>query len=171
MLRNCSCLGGLGAGGRTEASKLNGSRLNAEFERLWGNGVQSTKPFQALIGDEEERLAQKPLDWLLEQYASRPRNVAPKRRSQEATTYDRDPIVVALRKRLADYRCEVDGCQSEQFLTESGELFIEVHHLVPLADGGPDILGNTAAVCPTHHRLLHHGKHGREGGEGERHHA
>ena len=73
------------------------------FEMLRGNGVQSVKPSEALIGDEEERLAQKPLDWLLEQYASRPQNVAPKRRSQEATTYDRDPIVVALRKRLADY--------------------------------------------------------------------
>ncbi len=114
---------------------------------------------EPLIADEEKRLVQKPLDWLLEQYASRPQNVAPKRRSQEATTYDRDPIVVALRKRLAAYQCEVEGCQSEQFHTESGALFIEVHHLVPLADGGPDILENTVAVCPTHHRLLHHDKH------------
>jgi len=113
---------------------------------------------ELLVADEEKRLAQKPLDWLLEQYRNRPRNEPPKRRSQETAAYDRDPIVVALRKRLADYRCEVEGCQSEHFQTESGELFVEVHHLVLLADGGLDVLENTVAVCPTHHRLLHHGK-------------
>ena len=53
------------------------------------------------MGNEEKRLAGKPLDWLLSQYASGPQNVASMRRSQETAAYDRDPIVVALRKRLA----------------------------------------------------------------------
>ncbi len=30
--------------------------------------------------------------------------------------------------------------------------------IISLADGGPDVLENTAAVCPTHHRFLHHGR-------------
>jgi predicted RNA-binding protein with PUA-like domain len=138
-------------------SALNLARLSAEYERLWGGGVKSYKSEDEVFAAEERRLAEKPLEWLLSQYASRPQNVAPRRRSQESIAYDRDQIVVALRKRLASNRCEVAGCQSEQFRTESGELFIEVHHLIPLADGGPDTLENTAAVCPTHHRLLHHG--------------
>ena len=142
----------------TAMSGLDLARLNKEYERLWGKGVKSDKSAESLIEDEEKRLAEKPLGWLLNQYANRPRNEAPKRRPQETTAYDRDPIVVALRKRLSNYRCEVDGCQSEQFQVKSGEVFVEVHHLVPLADGGPDVLENTVALCPTHHRLLHHGK-------------
>jgi hypothetical protein len=120
----------------TAKSELNQDRLNAEFERLWEAGAGTEGKTEPLIADEEKRLAEKPLDWLLEQCESRPRNEAPKRRSQESAAYDRDPIVVALRKRLAGYQCEVDGCQSEQFKTESGDLFVEVHHLVQLADGG-----------------------------------
>jgi len=68
---------------------------------------------------------------------------------------DRDPLVVALRKRLSGYESEVQNCQSKKFKTESGEFFVEVH-LTPLAEGGLDRLENTAALCPAHHRLLHH---------------
>jgi hypothetical protein len=130
------------------ASKLDLVRLDAEYDRLWGNSVRSAKPSEALIEDEEERLAQKPLNWLLEQYSSRTQNVAPKRNSQEATTYDRDPIVVALRKRLADYRCEVADCQSEQFHTASGVLFVEVHHLLPLSRWWTGYLGKHRCGVP-----------------------
>jgi 5-methylcytosine-specific restriction protein A len=31
-----------------------------------------------------------------------------------------------------------------------------VHHIVPLAEGGPDDLGNTAALCPNCHRAVHY---------------
>ena len=136
------------------------SEQNYIVTSMFGSGKSSVMKYMAelLVADEEKRLAEKPLDWLLAQYRNRPRNEAPKRRWQESAAYDRDQIVVALRKRLAGYRCEVVGCQSEQFQTESGELFVEVHHIVQLADGGPDVLENTVAVCPTHHRLLHHGK-------------
>lgn len=133
--------------------------LEAENQRLWGGNIKSDKLSDEVSATEEKRLAEKPLEALLAQYANRPQNLKPRRRSQEAISYDRDPLVVILRKRLAGYRCEVDSCQSEQFQTDSGELFVEVHHLIPLADGGPDTLDNTVAVCPTHHRSLHHGQH------------
>jgi hypothetical protein len=38
-----------------------------------------------------------------------------------------------------------------------GNLFLEVHHVQPLAEGGPDIVENTVAVCPNCHRSLHLG--------------
>ena len=54
---------------------------------------------------------------------------------------------------------KLNDCQSEQFHTEVWESFsLRSTTSCPLADGGPDILENTVAVCPTHHRLLHHGK-------------
>jgi predicted HNH restriction endonuclease len=82
----------------------------------------------------------------------------PKRRSQQTVGYDRDPRVVVLREMLAQYQCEVQGCSSARFQVVSGEYFVEVHHLLPLAEGGRDVLENTVALCPTHHGLLHHAK-------------
>ena len=35
--------------------------------------------------------------------------------------------------------------------------FLEVHHIRPLAEGGPDKVENTVAACPNCHRELHHG--------------
>jgi hypothetical protein len=137
---------------------INVQLLEAENRRLWGGGIKSDRLTAEVLAAEETRLAEKPLEALLAQYGARPPNLKPRRQAQQAISYDRDPLVVILRKRLAGYRCEVEACQSEQFRTDSGEFFVEVHHLVPLADGGADTLENTVAVCPTHHRCLHHGQ-------------
>jgi 5-methylcytosine-specific restriction endonuclease McrA len=131
---------------------------DVENSRLWEGTVKSKKLSAEDLGVEERRLAKNPLHILLEQYSERPKNLKPKRRSQATMIYDRDPCVVTLRKQLANFRCEVDSCQSVQFRTERDEIFIEVHHLVPLSEGGADTLENTVAVCPTHHRLLHYGR-------------
>ena len=136
---------------------LDGNRLADEFRRLWDKGVKADKLAEESLEVEEERLAAMTTAALLREYANRPQNKRPKRRSQETTCYDRDPMVVTLRKRLAKYSCEVAGCQSVRFRTGRGEFFVEVHHLVQLSEGGPDTLENTVALCPTHHRLLHHG--------------
>ena len=43
------------------------------------------------------------------------------------------------------------------FLDAEGVPFLEVHHVIPLATGGPDTITNAAALCPNCHRELHHG--------------
>ncbi len=131
-------------------------RLAAEYNRLWASVATSDVLADATLETEVRRLSQKTLEQLQEEYAARPRNRTPKRTSQEAVVYDRDPLVVALRKRLAGHRCEVEGCTGPTFENEAGQLFVEVHHLTPLAEGGEDVLENTIALCPTHHRWLHH---------------
>ena len=60
--------------------QLNLDSLNSEFDRLWGAGAAPAEVTETFIANEEKRLAEKPLDWLLEQYGNRPRNEAPKRR-------------------------------------------------------------------------------------------
>ena len=132
--------------------------LNQEFQRLWSPGVISDQPSDTNIEIEEKRLAGRSIDDLLKLYANRPKNRNPQRRSQASAVYDRDPLVVTLRKKLASYQCEVEDCTSPKFENVAGEMFVEVHHIKPLAEGGPDILENTVALCPTHHRFLHVGK-------------
>ena len=40
---------------------------------------------------------------------------------------------------------------------DDGRLFLETHHVVPLAEGGADSLDNVVALCPNHHREAHLG--------------
>jgi len=72
------------------------------------------------------------------------------------TLFFRDPKVRAWVLQRADGRCELCG-KPAPFRGESGEPFLESHHLVMLAQGGPDTPANTAALCPNCHRNLHYG--------------
>ncbi|MBI5908921.1 MAG: HNH endonuclease [Betaproteobacteria bacterium] len=39
-----------------------------------------------------------------------------------------------------------------------GRTYIETHHVIPLAENGPDSVSNVVALCPNHHRETHHGR-------------
>ncbi|GEK72227.1 MULTISPECIES: HNH endonuclease [Halomonas] len=81
---------------------------------------------------------------------------SPGKISVSATVYERDPDVVACVLTQADGVCEC--CDSPApFTREDGSLFLEVHHLKRLADGGPDIVENAIGLCPNCHRELHAG--------------
>jgi len=69
--------------------------------------------------------------------------------------YARSPIVARETLRRADGVCELCG-QPAPFRDINGEPFLEVHHIVPLSEGGPDVLSNTAALCPNCHRAAHY---------------
>ena len=71
------------------------------------------------------------------------------------TRYERSPAVAAYVLQRAGGLCEL--CGKASFLTDSGAVFLEVHHVVRLSDGGPDTPCNTAALCATCHRELHYG--------------
>ena len=43
---------------------------------------------------------------------------------------------------------------------ERGSPYLEPHHIKRVADGGPDHPASVAAICPTCHRLVHHGQDG-----------
>jgi len=73
----------------------------------------------------------------------------------EVTTnvYLRDPAVVAWVLESAGGACE--ACGALGYATARTDHFLEVHHLIPLADGGPDLVSNAVAVCETCHGKLH----------------
>lgn len=53
-------------------------------------------------------------------------------------------------------KCEFCGSEAP-FLTDEGKPYLEVHHFIPLSEGGQDSTSNTLALCPNCHRKLHYG--------------
>lgn len=82
-------------------------------------------------------------------------NLTPKRLRTGHDVFVRSPEVAAFILRRAAGSCE--GCKAQApFIRTDGTPYLEVHHVVPLADGGPDTVDNTVALCPTCHRRAHH---------------
>lgn len=50
--------------------------------------------------------------------------------------------------------CLFNKCKNT-FLEESGTPYIEVHHIVPLCEGGEDGIWNLSVLCAHHHRMAH----------------
>lgn len=76
---------------------------------------------------------------------------------KQVTEYSRDVTVKAWTLRNANGRCECCGLPAP-FRTSDDMPFLEVHHVVTLAAGGPDTVENAVALCPNCHRRLHHGR-------------
>lgn len=52
-----------------------------------------------------------------------------------------------------------DCCKnSAPFRCPDNSPYLEVHHVIPLSEGGPDTIENTVALCANCHRELHHGR-------------
>ena len=49
--------------------------------------------------------------------------------------------------------CQLCGQQGP--FIHNGSYFLEVHHIVPLSEGGEDDKGNAIALCPNCHRKMH----------------
>ncbi len=80
------------------------------------------------------------------------------RRVQSVTiVFERNADVVAEVLLRADGICE--WChQPAPFIRRSdGTPYLEVHHRIPLAEGGEDTVENAVALCPNCHRQAHYG--------------
>ena len=74
----------------------------------------------------------------------------------ETSQYCRDPKIKAWILKNANGKCEC-CCKYAPFTAFDGLPYLEVHHIIRLADGGPDTISNAIAVCPNCHRELHFG--------------
>ena len=75
---------------------------------------------------------------------------------REATVLlrDRSAAVRDVVLARAGGRCEL--CNEPGFVTAAGSIYLETHHVVPLADNGPDHPSNVVAICPQDHRRAHY---------------
>lgn len=80
---------------------------------------------------------------------------APESVDSHGKAFVRDPGVRRAVLERAAGRCEY--CSAPGFVTPSGAVFLETHHVIPLSEGGADKVNNVAAVCPNHHREAHYG--------------
>jgi 5-methylcytosine-specific restriction endonuclease McrA len=71
-------------------------------------------------------------------------------------TYPRNSVLKNYVKRRSNYSCEIPNCNYVGFLKSDGEQYIEVHHIIPLSEGGEDSIFNTVALCPNCHRAIHY---------------
>jgi 5-methylcytosine-specific restriction enzyme A len=73
-------------------------------------------------------------------------------------TFQRNPDVVAEVLRRAGGHCEDCGSPAPFIRTSDGTPYLEVHHIIFLADGGEDTVPNAQALCPNCHRRKHFGQ-------------
>lgn len=74
------------------------------------------------------------------------------------TNYKRNPDVVVEVLIRADGICEACGNPAPFFRASDGTPYLEVHHVIPLAQDGDDTIENAQALCPNCHRKAHFGK-------------
>lgn len=65
-------------------------------------------------------------------------------------------------KKMSGYQCQVCeaiGMETQTFRTNSGDNYVEAHHVVPVSLGQAGTLSprNVISVCALHHRELHYG--------------
>jgi hypothetical protein len=77
-------------------------------------------------------------------------------KTTSATQFVRDRAVMSFAKALAKGQCE--RCNEDAPFHDEDGPFLEVHHLIPLSEGGPDTPNNVIALCPNCHRRMHHSK-------------
>lgn len=74
--------------------------------------------------------------------------------------YHRDPDVVAEALYRAEGFCEKCKEKAPFIKRSNGEPYLEVHHIIPLSQGGLDSLENVISLCPNCHRKIHFGPAG-----------
>ncbi|MFC1926220.1 HNH endonuclease [Chloroflexota bacterium] len=82
----------------------------------------------------------------------------PKQHETKTNVYERDPAVKAYVLVRSGYKCEMPNCTYEGFEKANGGLYMEEHHITPLAEGGEDIITNAVALCPNCHARAHFSK-------------
>jgi 5-methylcytosine-specific restriction enzyme A len=107
---------------------------------------------------EGKNLNKKVQIFLQTSFTGKPQGIkSPIQTQTTVSNYLRDPLVKAWIIQNANGSCELCG-NPAPFLSPENQPYLESHHVKTLADGGPDTIENTVALCPNCHRACHYGK-------------
>lgn len=81
---------------------------------------------------------------------------APEKREYLIETYVRNVAWAREARDVFGLQCMCNDCRNT-FVQDNGRLYIEVHHIIPLCEGGEDALWNLSVLCAHHHRMAHYG--------------
>ena len=81
----------------------------------------------------------------------------PARTTTSVTVFVRSAAVVAAVLERAEGICEICRQPAPFIRKTDGSAYLEIHHLVTLAEGGEDTVENVVAACPNCHRQSHYG--------------
>ncbi len=83
--------------------------------------------------------------------------ILPKKIWVTSPVFQRNPYVIVRTLQRAKGFCESCGSAAPFVRKSDGTPYLEVHHKIPLAQGGDDTYENTVALCPNCHRKMHFG--------------
>lgn len=84
-------------------------------------------------------------------------DIIPKSVRATTTIFIRNPDVIVDVLIRSNGICELCGKAAPFNRRRDNSPYLEVHHKIPLANGGYDVVTNAIAVCPNCHRKLHFG--------------
>jgi len=119
--------------------------------------INSEENFYRIQEEKEKEAIRLNTSELIDKIKSKGDAVEPSRTNMIASRFKRNPYIVEYAKRIANGICQ-DCKQPAPFINKiTKEPFLEIHHIIPLADGGKDTIKNTIALCPNCHRKRHYG--------------
>jgi 5-methylcytosine-specific restriction protein A len=118
-----------------------------------GQIIISEKQIEAQF-QEKLRFAKRMSDSELFRHAIEAQSAQVSTRTTSSTTYIRNAFVSEFAKRRANGYCQLCK-QAAPFFDSKLMPFLEMHHVIWLSNGGPDIITNAVALCPNCHRKMH----------------
>jgi predicted HNH restriction endonuclease len=85
-------------------------------------------------------------------------NPIPEKATVTLIRYNRNEYVVKFVLDRANGFCETCKNSAPFLRAKDNTPYLEVHHIIPLAENGEDTIENTIALCPNCHREAHFGK-------------
>lgn len=123
------------------------------FKNSSGKKTEPTDEMLDSCKKEKKAIIKKIPDDKLRAAAKNAGSKNPKKRTSSSSTYDRNELVSEHTKRRANGKCDL--CSKNAPFKKNGEPYLECHHVIQLAKGGPDEYYNTVALCPNCHRKVH----------------
>ncbi len=145
------------------AGGLRGERNSPAFRLLLDAGCEIVRLDER--GDEQDRL-ERETDRGQRPPAAEIGSYKPLARTRTGVVeFTRDKWVVRLVLDRAKGICECCEEPAPFKKRRGGEPYLEVHHVVPLSEGGPDTIDNAVAICPNCHARCHQGEDHRKATE------
>ena len=119
--------------------------------------ISTTKNDTTKIKSYKIKTEQEILDTLFNEDEAEDMKVEAKQKTVILKIKQRNQKAVKALKSLYDNRCQISGALLT-FKKKDGTYYSEVHHLVPLGEGGADNPQNIIIVSPLIHRMLHFAK-------------